>query len=142
MTELAPDPYGAPDHRSVADPRRRPAPVVLVVEDDPDIRLLVRFALESGGFAVEAVGTGEAALERLGRADAMVLDLGLPGMDGFDVLEVLGGGGPPVVVVSAHADRFSRERALSGGARAFVAKPFTTDELLDALTRAGLPPPA
>ena len=111
---------------------------VLVVEDDPGTRELVRQALESNGFAVEVAPDGRRALE-LVAADppaAMVLDVMLPGLDGFSVVErmkaELPGGGPPVVMLTIVDEP---ERAARLGVEAYLRKPFDTDELLRRVRR-------
>ena len=84
------------------------APRVLVVEDNRDTSALLRDLLQAEGYQVDAVGTGEAALEALEEApdvDLLVLDLMLPGMSGYEVIEHLRGQGElsaiPVLVLSA-----------------------------------------
>ena len=111
---------------------------VLVVEDDPGTRELVRQALESNGFAVDVAPDGRRALEMVA-ADppaAMVLDVMLPGLDGFSVVErmkaELPGGGPPVVMLTIVDEP---ERAARLGVEAYLRKPFDTDELLRRVRR-------
>lgn len=104
---------------------------ILVVDDEPDIVLTVRLALELEGYRVVSVGTGEDALEVLQREkpDVMLLDLRLPGIDGFAVLERLPDDNPPVIVLSAHASGGTVRRALEMGCRDFITKPFKPDQL-------------
>lgn len=104
---------------------------ILVVDDEPDIVLTVRLTLELEGYRVITVGTGEDALEVLQREtpDVILLDLRLPGIDGFAVLERLPDHNPPVIVLSAHASGGTVQRALEMGCREFITKPFNPDQL-------------
>ena len=116
-------------------PTARP---VLVVEDDPDTRLLIRMALESAGYAVDEVGTGEDALQRLEEGlspDALVLDVGLPGsLDGWDVRERARDllGDVPVVVISPETGPGDGDRADDVE---FLRKPFEMDRLVELVGR-------
>jgi DNA-binding response OmpR family regulator len=106
---------------------------VLVVDDEPDIRLLVRFALEADGFDVTEVSSGEEALESisLDRPDVVLLDIKLPGMDGWQVVTQLRNSGDPipVIMLSAHASDMTSSQAMEAGCRAYIAKPFSPTEL-------------
>jgi CheY-like chemotaxis protein len=109
---------------------------ILVADDDPDLRLLVRtFVSRENGEVTEA-NTGEEALAltRARRPDLVLLDLRLPGMDGHDVLAELRSdpslSGLPVVVVSAFADVSSIDAALAKGATRYVTKPFDGKHLI------------
>lgn len=109
---------------------------VLVVEDEPDIRLLVAIQLRTSGYEVTEAATGEEGLERLGGADVL-LDVRLPGPDGFEVLVRLGRPLPvPVVMMSAHCSDEMRGRAVELGCAGWLQKPFAPEALLDVLTRA------
>ena len=106
--------------------------VVLVVDDDPEIRDLVRWLLEDEGWTVETAGDGRAALDQATRARPalIVLDMGLPIMNGEEVARRLHDvytDPPPIVVVSA--DGHAGERAARIGAASFLHKPFNVDEL-------------
>jgi len=106
---------------------------VLVVEDEPSIRRVLRIALASEGYAVREAPGGRAALALLAEhgADLMVLDLGLPDLDGFDVLvRVRKGSSIPVIVLSVRASERDKVRLLDAGANDYVTKPFGIDELL------------
>lgn len=113
---------------------------VLVVDDEPAIRRLLRTALDAAGYRVEEAENGKAALDAMSRkpADIIVLDLGLPGMDGFDVLSALRAKGStvPVVVLSSRTDESGKVRALDMGADDYVSKPFGVEELLARLRAA------
>ncbi len=107
---------------------------ILVVEDEMKIARVVRDYLERAGFEVIVVGDGEAALAsaRAHRPDLVVLDLGLPGMDGLEVCRRLRneGSGVPVLVLTARADEVDTVVGLDAGADDYVTKPFGLAELL------------
>ncbi len=108
---------------------------VLVVDDEADLLFTVGLALELAGYAVLKATTGEEALDVVAEhsPDVVVLDLRLPGIDGWEVLRRLGEGseGPrmPVVVLSAQVDSVTAARAVDLGCRAYLAKPFRPAEL-------------
>jgi DNA-binding response OmpR family regulator len=105
---------------------------VLVVEDDRRLRELVRRYLERAGHAVLSTGSGVEGLKLLaeGEPDLVVLDLGLPDLDGLDILrEARSGRATPVVVLTARSDVEDRIRGLSLGADDYVTKPFSPTEL-------------
>jgi len=107
---------------------------VLLVEDDPMIGEAVRAALRDAAYAVDWVRTGPEALaaQRAGPYDLVLLDLGLPGRDGIDVLAQLRGNGDktPLLIISARDRLEDRLRGLDGGADDYVLKPFEMAELL------------
>jgi two-component system, OmpR family, KDP operon response regulator KdpE len=106
---------------------------ILVVDDEPKIVDLARDYLEHAGFTVRTAADGEAALAlvRRDRPDLVVLDLGLPGLAGIDVLRALRGWtSVPVIVLSARHDEQTKVAALDIGADDYVTKPFGMDELL------------
>ena len=108
--------------------------VVLLAEDDSAIADPLSRALQREGYAVEVVTDGLTALEfaDAGRADLLVLDLGLPGMDGLEVCRRLrsSGRGLPVLMLTARADEVDFVVGLDAGADDYVAKPFRLAELL------------
>jgi DNA-binding response OmpR family regulator len=108
--------------------------VVLLAEDDSAIADPLSRALQREGYAVEVVTDGLSALEFAdqGRADLLVLDLGLPGMDGLEVCRRLrsAGRGLPVLMLTARADEVDFVVGLDAGADDYVAKPFRLAELL------------
>jgi len=107
---------------------------VLVVEDEARIALFVERGLRAVGHTVETVGTGAAALTavRSGAPDLIVLDLGLPDMDGLDVLSNIRGEGHrmPVVILTARDDVSDKVTGFEAGADDYIAKPFAFEELL------------
>jgi two-component system KDP operon response regulator KdpE len=107
---------------------------VLVVDDDAEMRRALRAGLTYHDFDVQAVGTGEEALRQAAswRPDVVLLDLGLPGLDGFDVLRRLRDGDDrsAVIVVSVMPGEQDKVRALDLGADDYVVKPFGVDELV------------
>ena len=107
---------------------------VLVVEDEQDLaRLLVRL-LEGEGYAVDAVHDGQAGLHRAltSRYDVLVLDRGLPGIDGVDLLRRLRRSGvtAPALMLTAYDTVPDRVEGLDSGAQDYLGKPFDVDELL------------
>lgn len=117
-----------------------PAPTtVLVVDDEPQIQRFLRPALTAEGYAVEPALTGTEALARFRQAvpELIVLDLGLPDMNGLDVLaEVRRTSQVPVVILSARDDEAGKVAALDAGADDYVGKPFGVVELVARLRTA------
>lgn len=115
---------------------------VLIVEDEADIMLALRVALEVTGYRVLGASSGEEALTVLEREepDAVLLDIRLPGMDGWEFVGRMRETGRfpqlPVIVVSAHAASESEERAAELGCSAYLTKPFSMEQLREALTGA------
>ena len=107
---------------------------ILIAEDEPRIASFVRKGLAANGFAVTVVADGVSAYEyaRSGDFDLMVLDIGLPKMDGFAVLARLRAEGSslPVVILTARASVADTVAGLEGGADDYIAKPFRFEELL------------
>jgi two-component system alkaline phosphatase synthesis response regulator PhoP len=106
---------------------------ILVVEDEPRIAALVRDYLQQAGFAVLTAADGETglALARTRHPDAVILDLGLPGIDGLDVVRTLRRDSPvPIVVLTARGDETDRVSGLELGADDYVVKPFSPRELV------------
>jgi two-component system KDP operon response regulator KdpE len=113
---------------------------ILVVEDDPALRLALRTMIRSHDYEVVDVDNGEDAVEVASRGDIdlIVLDLGLPDVDGFEVLRRLRTFSDiPVIVLTVHQEQQDKIRALDTGADDYVTKPFDTEELL-ARVRAAL----
>jgi CheY-like chemotaxis protein len=123
----------AQGRRSESEPERPPH--ILIVEDDPDVRALLYEVLAEDGYEVSAARDGADAIAQLRkrRPDAILLDLMMAGLDGWDFLSLyrqLPGPHAPVIVVTAAA-RGGIERAHDHGADAVVTKPFSVDRLLD-----------
>jgi two-component system KDP operon response regulator KdpE len=114
---------------------------VLVVDDEPPIRRLLKTSFTAQGYHVLEASDGHAALAALNisNVDLVVLDLGLPGMDGFTVIRELRdqGSAVPIVVLSSRDDEAGKVKALDLGADDYVTKPFGVDELM-ARARAAL----
>lgn len=112
---------------------------ILLVEDEKNIILGVRTCLDAVGYEVEVAENGELAMEAVQRShpDLILLDLMLPKMNGFEVLESLKGDPEteaiPVVVLTAKAEEEDRQRATELGAEAYMTKPFKPQELWDLL---------
>jgi len=108
-------------------------PTVLVVEDERDIREVLRRYLERAGLSVLTTGTGAEAIRLLTSAppDLVLLDLGLPDVDGTDVLrEIRAAGRPPVLVLTARSTVDDRIHGLQLGADDYVTKPFSPAEVV------------
>jgi two-component system KDP operon response regulator KdpE len=106
---------------------------VLVVEDDAVMLGVLSVALKSHGYDVRAAASGGEALSEIRRKlpDAMILDLGLPDMDGFEVAaRVRDRSELPIIVLSARGEEYSQIRALDEGANDYVTKPFREGELM------------
>lgn len=106
-------------------------PTVLVVEDERDIREVLRRYLERAGLSVLTTGSGAEALRLLGSVDLVLLDLGLPDIDGTDLLRELHlHGSLPVIVLTARSSTDERIRGLELGADDYVTKPFSPHEVV------------
>lgn len=106
---------------------------ILVVDDEPAIRRFLRTALSAQDYRIEEADDGEGALEFLKRnpVDLVILDLGLPGMDGLEVVRRLRdqGGTTPIIILSSRDDEGGKVAALDLGADDYVSKPFGMEEL-------------
>lgn len=115
---------------------------ILVVDDDKDIQRLLALRLGSAGYETAFASDGITAISaaRQQAPDLIVLDLGLPAGDGFTVLERLQAlpqlAGIPVIVLTARESAETKARALEAGAERFVAKPFESEALLEAIAAA------
>ena len=106
---------------------------ILLVEDDPSIRETTSLGLEGAGFEVTAAADGREGLDRFrrGRFDLVVLDLMLPGVDGYEVCrEIRKTSGVPIVILSARSDTVDVVVGLELGADDYVTKPFELPELV------------
>ena len=113
---------------------------ILIVEDDADVRLGFQVLLKAHHYETFFAADAVAALteSHAHDPDLIILDLGLPGIDGFDLLDHFG---PmyvsmvPVIVVSGRDIQGNKERALNAGAMAYLQKPWDDDELLEIINR-------
>ena len=107
---------------------------ILVVDDEPAILRFLHASLESHGYIVTTVADAHTALDMVRRhtADLVVLDLGLPDMDGLDVIRQIRDGGEtlPIIILSNRENESAKVTALDLGADDYVTKPFGIDELL------------
>ncbi len=116
-------------------------PLVLVVDDEPNIVETLSFVLEMEGFRVATAEDGEQALAQIAalRPPVVVLDAMMPRRDGFDVCRTIkadpGLAGVHVVMLTAMGQKSDRERAMAAGADHFLTKPFDEEELLALLRR-------
>ena len=115
------------------------SPLVAIVDDDEMFRRSIERLVRSAGFRVETFGSAEDFLERgdLDRTACAILDMKLPGMNGFDLQRrlITRPRPMPIVFVSAHEEAVVQANALRAGAVAFLKKPFDDNTLLDALDR-------
>ena len=112
---------------------------VLIVDDEPDVLLLLRVNLEAAGYQTVLAADGETALLKIDETapDVVLLDIMMPVMDGWGVLRALSerDDAPRVVVVSAKSSDRDIVRALTSGAFDYVTKPFDPDDLVDVVAR-------
>ena len=117
-------------------------PRVLIVDDDPLIRRLLQVNFRLEGFDVDTAAEGEESLEkaRADHPDAIVMDVMMPGMDGWEVCRRLKEdeslSGIPVVLLSARSDDDERDRGEAAGIAEYVTKPFDPGELVQVVRRA------
>ena len=106
---------------------------ILVADDDPHIREVICFALDKAGMDTEAVADGAAALQRAAasKPDLVVLDVGMPEMDGLDVCrEIRKSSDVPILFLSARDEEIDRVLGLEMGGDDYVTKPFSPRELV------------
>lgn len=112
---------------------------VLLVEDEPNIVVSLRYLLDRAGYDLDVVEDGAEALAKAlaDPPDLAILDVMLPNMNGFEILRALRaddrGRDLPVLMLTAKGQREDRERALSSGADRFISKPFSNAELVAAV---------
>jgi two-component system KDP operon response regulator KdpE len=110
-----------------------PPPKVLVVDDEPPIRKLLRMGLSAQGYEILEAPNGKTSLELLSqKPDLVILDLGLPDMQGLELLRMIRARNEsvPIVVLSSRGDEAGKVQALDLGADDYVTKPFGLEELL------------
>ena len=128
--------YGQLQYTTAGRVRRYHAPVatVLIVEDDPILQHVMRQHLTAAGFDVETVGDGDRALRKLRfeRPDVVVLDLMIPGTDGWALLDQVRAEGDttPIIVLSARSAEFDKVHVLERGADDYMTKPASMHELV------------
>lgn len=108
-------------------------PMVLVVEDDAAVRNLITTTLGTQGYKYHTAATGEAAiLEAVShKPDVVLLDLGLPDMDGVEIIKkIRSWSNMPIIVISARSEDMDKIHALDAGADDYLTKPFSVEELL------------
>tara|TARA_R110002049_G_scaffold53368_2_gene149386 strand:- start:230 stop:604 length:375 start_codon:yes stop_codon:yes gene_type:complete len=110
---------------------------VLVVDDEPNIVLSLEFLMEQAGFEVVTAEDGEQALARVSdsQPDLLLLDISLPGISGFDVLERLRSeeatSDLAIIMLTAHGRDVEREKGMALGADDYITKPFSTQALVE-----------
>lgn len=136
--------HRAPHHRRPGPAATRP-PRVIVAEDDPDVRLLVSVALRGLGYEIVEAASGAELLDRLAdslidedpraQPDVIISDIRMPGLTGMEILAGLRQAHwhTIFVLMSAYADRSTRDEAQRFGVDAFFEKPFDIDELVTAI---------
>ncbi|HJR43983.1 MAG TPA: response regulator [Actinomycetota bacterium] len=121
---------------------------ILVVDDEPDMRLLLRLTLGRAGFEVTEAATGEEAMTAVEHAsfDLVLLDLNLPGIGGLEILDAWNDGGVvpalPVVVLTADARLGLEEETMSRGGRECLRKPIASADLIERIEAAMATPAA
>jgi two-component system KDP operon response regulator KdpE len=108
-------------------------PLILLIEDEPQMRRFLRVTLQSRGYRLVEAPTGQEGLAQAAtRSPSVILvDLGLPDIDGLEVIAKIRGWSPvPIIVLSAREQEADKIRALDGGADDYLAKPFGAGELL------------
>jgi len=113
---------------------------ISIVDDDASIREALKGLMRSVRFCADAYGSAEEFLasERINDTACLILDVYLPGMNGFELQNHLKAEGRtiPIIFITAHSDEVSRQRALKGGAIDFLSKPVRRDTLLKAIQSA------
>ena len=115
---------------------------IMIVDDEVNIRTALKYRLKKEGYSVLLAVDGLEALDKvaLERPDLIILDLMLPRMDGYEVLERLKGdprtADIPVIILTARGEKEDRARSLESGAASFMAKPFSPRQLVAEVKRA------
>lgn len=114
---------------------------ILAVDDSSAIRKLVEFSLKSAGFLVATVQNGQEALEAIAKSqfDAIILDINMPKMDGFEFLKQAkpqaAYAAIPIIMLTTEGQDEDKERALALGATDYIVKPFKPTELIAAMQK-------
>jgi two-component system, OmpR family, phosphate regulon sensor histidine kinase PhoR len=111
---------------------------ILIVDDEPDIALILKLQLEDAGYHTVPARDGVEALEMIEREkfSLIMLDIKMPRMDGLEVLSRIGGADTPVVMMTAHGSEDIAVDTLHKGALDYISKPFSTDDMLQKVKRA------
>lgn len=115
---------------------------ILATDDEPDVLLIVKTALQSEGFDVETAANGPECLEaaRANPPDLFVLDVMMPGMSGFEVVEKLkedpATATIPIIMLTGLAERVKIKEALTGGVDFYIVKPFEFEDLINKVNQA------
>jgi CheY-like chemotaxis protein len=130
MQELA---VGLRQLNDAPQPRRHNTPTILVIEDDEGLRTVLKLGLESEGYRVVKAGNGADAIRLVGEQtpEVVLLDVGLPGLNGFDICRELRrtGFSAPILMLTGRTDEVDRVVGLEIGADDYLAKPFSQREL-------------
>jgi CheY-like chemotaxis protein len=124
------------DNQETGSPKKRDRPVILVVDDEEEIRRVMRLTLTIAGYDVREAENGEKALESLRRnpPDLILLDVLMPGMDGFEVCRIVRADPAtadiPILILSARTDTQSKEEGFRAGATKYLTKPISPPQLL------------
>jgi FixJ family two-component response regulator len=128
------------DEMAGAVKEKSPPCHISIVDDDASIREALKSLMRSVRFSVDAYGSAEEFLasERVNDTACLILDVYLPGMNGFELQNHLKAEGRamPIIFITAHSDEASRQRALKGGAIDFLSKPVRREVLLKAIQSA------
>jgi len=115
-------------------------PLIAVVDDDRSIRNATQDLLKAAGFSISIFGNAISFLDSPLRASVacLVTDMRMPGMTGLELHEHLAasGAGIPTIIITAHPEELTRERAREAGVTCFLTKPFAPDELLECVRKA------
>ena len=121
----------------------RPAPHILIVDDDPNLRVMYTVLLQGAGYETVAAGSAERALERFddGPVDLVLTDLAMPGAGGLGLVETLSRRRPQLPIVAMSGDPSLLDRARAAGACSALGKPLPIRRLLETIERALSPAP-
>jgi FixJ family two-component response regulator len=119
---------------------RQIATIIAVIDDDASVRRAIQRLLQSAGFTVETFATAREflAVDYWAQTACLVLDIHLPGMSGFELVQYLAASGVPIpiVFITALDDVSTREQAHRAGAAGYLRKPFDENTLIEAISRA------